>query len=122
MLQKMPRRLEAKPKDFFFVDRNGHGIRHDFWAQNNWSRICRAAGVRPRRFYATRHTFISVALSHGDNRLEVAEYCGTSMKMIDKHYGAWIGKRGFAKLEASYRKATKTPKGNLTSNLSQYRA
>ena len=78
--------------------------------------------MRPRRFYATRHTFISVALSHGDNRLEVAEYCGTSMKMIDKHYGAWIGKRGFAKLEASYRKATKTPKVNLTSNLSQYRA
>jgi hypothetical protein len=27
------------------------------------------------------------------------------MKMIDKHYGAWIGKRGFTKLAASYRKA-----------------
>ena len=121
MLQKRPPRLEAKPEDSFFVDRNGHGIRYDFWAQNNWSRICRAAGVRPRKFYATR-TRSSRSRSHGENALEVAEYCGTSMKIIDKHYGAWIGKRGFAKLEASYRKATKTPKGNLTSNLSQYRA
>lgn len=104
VLRQMPRRLDEKEEDFFFTDHRGRGIRHDFWAQNNWSRICRAAGVRARKFYATRHTFISVALSHGESPLEVAEYCGTSINMISKHYGAWIGKRGFGKLAASYRR------------------
>ncbi len=40
--------------DFFFLDSKAHGIRHDFWATNNWARICKAAKVRPRKFYATR--------------------------------------------------------------------
>lgn len=114
VLRKMPRPLHEKADSFFFVDSKGNGIRHDFWAQNNWERICKVAQVRPRKFYATRHTFISAALSHGENPLEVAEYCGTSMRMIDRHYGAWIGKRGFSKLAASYRKPKKS---NPTSNL-----
>ena len=43
--------------------------------------------MRPRKFYATRHTFISVALSKGCNLKWVAEYCGTSVEMIEKSYG-----------------------------------
>jgi integrase len=116
VLRKVPRPLHEKAGDFFFLDSKGHGIRHDFWAMNNWSRICKAAKVRPRKFYATRHTFISAALSHGESPLEVAEYCGTSMRMIDRHYGAWIGKRGFTKLIASFGNAQES---NPTSNLAQ---
>src|SRR5262249_6769897 len=50
--------------------------------------------IRPRKFYATRHTFISVALSKGANLKWVARYCGTSVEMIDEHYGKWLGDDG----------------------------
>ena len=36
------------------------------------------------------HTFISDALSHGLNIKWIAEYCGTSVAMIEKHYGRYI--------------------------------
>jgi hypothetical protein len=50
----------------------------------------RATGVRPRKFYATRHTFLSVGLSRGCNAKWVATYCGTSLEMLDRHYGRWM--------------------------------
>jgi hypothetical protein len=35
-----------------------------------------------------RHTFISIAYLRGLNIKWLAEYCGTSVAMIEKHYGA----------------------------------
>ena len=43
-------------------------------------------------------------LSHGERAKRVAEYCGTSLAMIESSYGKWIGgSEGFgqAALEAS---------------------
>ena len=37
-----------------------------------------------------RHTFVSVALSRGCKPKWVAKYCGTSLEMLDKHYGRWM--------------------------------
>ena len=34
-----------------------------------------------------RHTFISVGLTDGANPKWLADYCGTSLVMIEKHYG-----------------------------------
>src|SRR5262250_420454 len=53
--------------------------------------ILRGAGVRPRKPYSTRHTFISVGLTHGVKVKWLADYCGTSMAMIEKHYGKYLG-------------------------------
>ena|GEM_PF-1448930 len=44
-----------------------------------------------RKPYSTRHTFISAGLSNGVNIEWLAEYCGTSVAMIEKHYGKFIG-------------------------------
>jgi hypothetical protein len=38
-----------------------------------------------------RHTFISVGLTHGVKIKWLAEYCGTSVAMIEKHYGNYLG-------------------------------
>ena len=38
-----------------------------------------------------RHTFISVGLTHGVKIKWLAEYCGTSVAMIEKHYGKYLG-------------------------------
>jgi hypothetical protein len=50
----------------------------------------RALGIRPRKFDATRHTFISVALTAGVNVKFLAEQCGTSVAMIERHYGRYL--------------------------------
>jgi hypothetical protein len=47
-------------------------------------------GPRPRKFYSTRHTFIAWALSEGANLKGLAEYCGTSVQMIEQSYGRFM--------------------------------
>ena len=41
-------------------------------------------------FYALRHTHISRALLAGVNAQVIAENCGTSVRMIEKHYGKFM--------------------------------
>ena len=41
-------------------------------------------------FYSLRHTHISKALLAGVNAQVLAENCGTSVKMIEKHYGKFL--------------------------------
>ena len=40
---------------------------------------------------STRHTFISLALTRGWNLKALAEYAGTSVAMIERHYGRYLG-------------------------------
>ena len=40
----------------------------------------------------TRHTFIAWAFSEGANLKGLAEYCGTSVQMIEQSYGSYIRK------------------------------
>ena len=40
----------------------------------------------------TRHTFIAWALSEGANLKGLAEYCGTSVQMIEQSYSRYIRK------------------------------
>src|SRR5262245_4493436 len=54
------------------------------------ARALRAAGIRPRKFYATRHTFISASLEAGYKIKRLADYCGTSVEMIERHYAGYL--------------------------------
>ena len=45
---------------------------------------------RGAMFYTLRHTHISRALLAGVNAQVVAENCGTSVRMIEKHYGKFL--------------------------------
>ena len=56
--------------------------------------------IRPRPFYNTRHTYISVALTLGCNVKWIAEQTGTSVQMIQEHYGKYIRDDGDALLRA----------------------
>jgi integrase len=76
--------------DLVFKNSQGRAINEDKWRKKYWCRALRASNVRPRKFYATRHTFISVGLSQGLNLKWLAEDCGTSVAMIEKHYGRYI--------------------------------
>jgi hypothetical protein len=65
------------------VDEESRGI---------WFRALRSLGIRPRKFHTTRHTFIAWALSEGANLKGLAEYCGTSVQMVEQSYGRYIRK------------------------------
>lgn len=43
--------------------------------------------IRPRPFYNTRHTYISEMLDLGARPLWVARRTGTSLDMVERHYG-----------------------------------
>lgn len=64
------------------------------WPKDHWRRVLRGLDIRPRKFYATRHTFISVALTAGVNLKWLGEYCGTSVAMIESHYGRYLERDG----------------------------
>lgn len=62
------------------------------WGPSDWDELVRAAASRAKLppgvcLYALRHAFITEAISGGLSPLEVARLVGTSLTMIDRHYG-----------------------------------
>jgi integrase len=55
-----------------------------------------AAGIPPRRIYDLRSTFASQALAAGVSVFELARIMGTSVRMIERHYGALLQGSGDA--------------------------
>src|SRR5215510_14432142 len=82
--------LHATEETFVFTNTDVRPIFVDNFGKM-WHPALRAVGLRPRKFYATRHTFISLALTKGARIKWVAEYCGTSVAMIEAHYGRYLG-------------------------------
>ena len=74
-----------------FLNHEGDPIDFHTWRAKVWYRALRAKEIRARKPYAMRHAFISVGLTNGVKPKWLAEYCGTSMAMVDKHYGKYLG-------------------------------
>jgi len=106
--------LHATETDLVFKNSQGRAINEDKWRKKYWYRALRACNVRPRKFYATRHAFISVGLSQGLNIKWLAEYCGTSVAMIEKHYGRYIRSDSQEQLERIFGAKTGTFSGTLS--------
>jgi integrase len=100
--------LNAIETDYVFCEATGKPIDASEWRKRHWSKALRAKEIRPRKFYATRHTYISVALSHGVNIKWIAEQCGTSVEMIERNYGRFIRSDGDAPLRALFEGKTET--------------
>ena len=79
--------LRPAPDDFVFATPMGAPIDEANFYQREWLAGLRAVGVRPRPFYNTRHTYISTLLAAGAKPLFVCRQTGTSLEMIEKHYG-----------------------------------
>jgi len=69
-----------------FLNKFGDPLGANDWADYYWARTLKALGIRWRKFYATRHTFITEAVKRGENLKAVADYCGTSVAMIEQDY------------------------------------
>jgi integrase len=57
------------------------------WRADEWYPALEAAGVAQRGPYHLRHTFATRALAAGITLFELSRYMGTSIEMIDRHYG-----------------------------------
>ena len=62
------------------------------WAHSDWDELVRAAAERAGLpagvcLYTLRHSFITQSLIDGMSTLEVARISGTSLAMIERHYG-----------------------------------
>jgi len=99
-LLKQSKPLRVTEGDYLFTNTEGGPLDQDQWRKDYWYKSLRALSIRERKFYATRHTYISVALSAGVNIKWLAEQCGTSVAMIEKHYGRYIRDDGDAPLRA----------------------
>jgi integrase len=83
--------LHVEIDEHVFKNQEGQLLDFHTWRSGIWYRILRGTGICERKPYSTRHTFISASLSNDVNIKWLAEYCGTSVAMIEKHYGKYIG-------------------------------
>ncbi len=62
------------------------------WGHSDWDELVREAATKAKLpkgvcLYTLRHSFVTTAIGDGMNTLEVARLVGTSVMMIEKHYG-----------------------------------
>ena len=87
-LDSLPARLDSSY--VFGSTRNGPFDVHNF-RRREWGPAVDAAGIaRPARIYDLRSTFASNALAAGITTFELARIMGTSVGMIEAHYGTLI--------------------------------
>lgn len=79
------------PDDFLLVKNDGSR-----WGKNHHVKPWKAAAKKAKlpagaTPYSLRHSYISMALLGGANIKVVADSCGTSVRMIETHYGKFLG-------------------------------
>jgi hypothetical protein len=88
----LPPRLDTP---LLFPAPAGGPLRLDNWRRREWAPAVEASGVaRPARIYDLRSTFASDALAAGVKVFELARVMGTSVRMIERHYGALLDGAG----------------------------
>jgi len=75
------------------------------WGHSDWDELVRAAAEKAKLpkgvcLYTLRHSFITQAITDGMTTLDVARLCGTSVGMIEKHYGHLVADAARKRLAA----------------------
>jgi integrase len=87
-LDRLPARLDSP---LIFPAPKGGLLNLDNFRRRQWAPAIEASGVRtPARIYDLRSTFASDALAAGVSVFELARVLGTSVRMIERHYGALL--------------------------------
>jgi integrase len=73
------------------------------WDRSDWDQLVRAAAMAaklPKKtvLYTLRHSWITEALMSGMNAFDVSKLTGTSLKMIEEHYGHLVAGAARARL------------------------
>jgi integrase len=87
-LDALPARLDTP---LLFPAPSGGPLNLDNFRRRQWAPAIEACGVRtPARIYDLRSTFASNALAAGVSAFQLARIMGTSVRMIERHYGALL--------------------------------
>jgi len=75
------------------------------WGHSDWDEFVRASAAKAKLpkgvcLYTLRHSFITQAITDGMTTLDVARLCGTSLEMIEKHYGHLVASAARERLAA----------------------
>jgi len=75
------------------------------WGHSDWDELVRAAAGKAKLpkgvcLYTLRHSFVTQAITDGMTTLDVARLCGTSVGMIEKHYGHLVADAARKRLAA----------------------
>jgi integrase len=84
------RAVSIGPDDFVFTNPAGQPLSQERLHDRVWTSTLVRAGIPRRGQYCIRDTFITLALSSGEDPGWVAQVCGTSEEMIFRHYRRWI--------------------------------
>jgi integrase len=87
-LERVPPRLDTR---LLFPSPSGVQIDLGNFRRREWGPAVTAAAIaKPARIYDLRSTFASNALAAGVTPFELARIMGTSVRMIERHYGTLI--------------------------------
>jgi integrase len=91
-LDALPARLDTR---LLFPALGGGLLNLDNFRRREWAPAIEASGVRtPARIYDLRSTFASNALADRVSVFQLARIMGTSVRMIERHYGALLDGSG----------------------------
>jgi integrase len=87
-LDELPPRLDTR---LLFPAERGGLLNLDNFRRREWAPAIEAGGVhKPARIYDLRSTFASNAIAAGIDVFELARVMGTSIEMIERHYGTLL--------------------------------
>jgi integrase len=75
-------------EELIFRSPRGKFIDHHNFSNRAWKSVLEKCEIPYRKSYQTRHTFISLCVEANINSTAIGRWTGTSVKMIDNHYGA----------------------------------
>ncbi len=98
-LLKQIKPLNATDRGYVFLNKEGQPVNFRTWRKGVCTRILTWLGDPAAKALLHAPHVHFVGLSNGVNIKWLAEYCGTSVAMIEKHYGRYVRNDGAEQLQ-----------------------